>query len=246
MGKLIAFVGPPGSGKTSVAIKTAIETYCATKSNQIVFLSPDFNVPSIGLIFPNYAPDELQSLGNVYDTTDVTFETVAENAVTVKSMKDFLCLGFKSGETRLSFPLPTETTITDLFSVLIRNTSFTFVDCSDDNLDPISENAVRLADVIVRVIPSDLKGMGWYATNKYLHGSEGRRFLNVVTTTSKDLYLPTDEICTKVGEITAMLPYSRILAQQMLDGSLYERLKDNGYNRKLKDLVTQILRMEEN
>ena len=246
MGKLIAFVGPPGGGKTSVAMKTAIETYCATKSNEIVFLSPDFNVPSLGLIFPNYGDEELRSLGNVYDSTDVTFETVAENAVTVKSMSDLLILGFKSGETRLSFPLPTDQTITDLFSVLIRNTSFTFVDCSDDNLDPLSENAVRLADVIVRVIPADLKGMGWYSTNKYLHGSEGRKFLNVVTLTHKDLYLPDDEIKTTIGDVTTMLPYSRPLAQQMLDGRLYERLKDSGYNRRLKDLVTQILRLEDN
>ena len=28
MGKLIAFVGPPGGGKTAVAMKAAIETYC--------------------------------------------------------------------------------------------------------------------------------------------------------------------------------------------------------------------------
>lgn len=245
MGKLIAFVGPPGGGKTSVAMKTAVETYCATKSNRIVFLSPDFNVPSVGLIFPNYAPDDLYSLGSVYESTDITFETVAENAVTVKSMKDFLCLGFKTGETRLSFPLPTTDTIEDLFSVLIRNTSFTFVDCSDDNLDPVSEKAVMTADVIVRVIPSDLKGMAWYATNKYLHGSEDRPFLNVVSVTNKDLYLPTEEICSKIGNVTATLPYSKTLARQMLDGSLYERLKDNGYNRKLKDLVIRIIRMEE-
>ena len=34
MGNLIAFVGPPGGGKTSVAMKAAIETYCCTKSNR--------------------------------------------------------------------------------------------------------------------------------------------------------------------------------------------------------------------
>lgn len=245
MGKLIAFIGPPGCGKTSIAMKAAIETYCTTKSNRILFLSPDLAVPSAGLIFPNYAPDDLKSLGQVFDTTDITFDTVLENSITVKSMNDFCFLGFKSGENKYNFPSPIPQKLTDLFSVITRNTSYVFADCSDDGLDAISERALIEANIIVRVVPADLKGMTWFATNKHLHHSEKVRFLNVVNVMGKDLYYPTDEICAKVGDVTAILPYSKALSQQMLDGSLYERLKDTGYNRKLRELVNIIMKTEE-
>ena len=241
MGKLIAFVGPPGSGKTSVAMKTAIETYCSTKSNRIFFLSPDLTVPSLGLLFPNYAPDELNTLGTIIDNTDINIENILKNVVTVKAMNDFGVLGFRTEDNKYTFPVPTPQKLIDLFSVLTRNSEYVFTDCSNDFDEEISQYALQKADVLVRVIPSDLKGMTWYSANKHLYGAEGKPVLNVVNVMDKGLYLPTDEICSKVGEVVALLPYSRSLKQQMLDGRLYERLKDAAYTRKLKGLLDRIL-----
>ena len=241
MGKLIAFVGPPGGGKTAVAMKAAIETYCNTKSNRIFFLSPDLTVPSLGLLFPNYAPDELNTLGMVIDNTDISIDNILKNVVTVKSMNDFGVLGFKSDENKYSFPDPTTQKLIDLFSVLKRNSEYVFADCSDEFDEEISQFAIQKADVLVRVIPSDLKGMTWYSANRHLYGAEEKTVLNVVNVTDKDLYLPTDEICSSVGEVVTVLPYSRPLKQQMLDARLYERLKDGGFNRKLKSLLDRIM-----
>lgn len=241
MGKLIAFVGPPGSGKTSVAMKTAIETYCSTKSNRIFFLSPDLTVPSLGLLFPNYAPDELNTLGTIIDNTDISIENILKNVVTVKAMNDFGVLGFRTEDNKYTFPAPTPQKLIDLFSVLTRNSEYVFADCSDDFDEEISQYALQKADVLVRVIPSDLKGMTWYSANKHLYGAEGKPVLNVVNVMDKDLYSPTDEIVSSVGDVVTVLPYSRSLKQQMLDGRLYERLKDAAYTRKLKGLLDRIL-----
>ena len=138
-------------------------------------------------------------------------------------------------------PEPTPEKVNDFFSVLTRNSEFVFVDCSDDSGNVFSNAALTKADVIVRVVTPDLKGMTWYSTNQNLYGSDGRIYFNVINVTDKELYLPIDEVAAKVGNISAILPYSRQLKQQMLDGSMYDRLKDGNYSRKLKPLVQAIM-----
>lgn len=241
MPKLIAFYGSPGSGKTSIALKTAMETYIQTKDEIIAFLSPDMTVPSIALLFPNYAPDEVVSLSDIFDNTAITNESLLKNGVTVKNMKDFFALGFKAGENRYSFPTPTPEKINSLFSALSDVAGYIFVDCTNDEGDEISKKALAVADAVVRIITPDLKGMAWYSSNKNSDRTEGEDLFNVVSVTEKDLYLPTEEVCTKLHSIAALLPYSRALKQQMLDGRMYERLSDKAYTKKIMSLAGKLI-----
>lgn len=241
MPKLIAFYGSPGSGKTSIALKTAMETYIQTKDEIIAFLSPDMTVPSIALLFPNYAPDEVVSLSDIFDNTAITNESLLKNGVTVKNMKDFFALGFKAGENRYSFPTPTPEKINSLFSALADVAGYIFVDCTNDETDEISKKALAMADAVVRIITPDLKGMAWYSSNKNSDRTEGEDLFNVVSVTEKDLYLPTEEVCTKLHSIAALLPYSKALKQQMLDGRMYERLSDKAYTKKIMSLAGKLI-----
>lgn len=241
MPKLVAFYGSPGSGKTSVALKTAMETYIQTKDEVVAFLSPDMTVPSIALLFPNYAPDEVVSLSEIFDNTAITNESLLKNAVTVKSMKDFFALGFKAEENRFSFPTPTPEKINALFSALSDVAGYIFVDCTNDEADEISKKAILTADKVIRVITPDLKGMSWYSSNKNIDRTEGENLFNVVNVTEKELYLPTEDVCTKLHSIAVLLPYSKELKQQMLDGRMYDRLNDRAYTKKLQNLVNKIL-----
>lgn len=103
MAKLIAVYGSPGSGKTTTALKLAMSAYLQTKDESVVFLSPDLTAPSMALLFPNYHPDEICSLSTVLDNTEISSENILKNAVTVKTMKNFCCLGFKAGEKNTAF-----------------------------------------------------------------------------------------------------------------------------------------------
>lgn len=241
MPKMIAFYGSPGSGKTTVAVKTAMETYVQTKDEVVAFLSPDMAVPSIALLFPNYAPDEVVSLSEIFDNTAITSESLLKNAVTVKSMKDFCALGFKAGENRFSFPTPTPEKINSLLSALSDVAGYIFVDCTNDETDEISKKAILTADKVIRVITPDLKGMSWYSSNKNIERTENEDLFNVVNVTERELYLPTEDVCTKLHSVTAVLPYSKPLKQQMLDGRMYDRLNDRAYTKKLQSLVSKIL-----
>ena len=81
-------------------------------------------------------------------------------------MNDFGALGFRTEDNKYSFPNPTPEKLIDLFSVLTRNSEYVFADCSNDFDEQISQYAIQKADVIVRVIPSDLKGMTWYSPQR--------------------------------------------------------------------------------
>jgi len=242
MAKIIAFCGSPASGKTSIAMKTAMEVYCSTKDEKVVFLSPDLNVPSIGLLFPNYNPDEVCSLSKTLDNTDISTESIIENAVTVKSMKDFLCLGFKAGDSKYSFPAPTEDKITALFSSLNEISGYVFVDCSSDEADAISQRALITADVVVRLVTPDLKGMAWLSSHKKMPDrTEDNDLFNIVNMTDKDLFNPVEEIHSKLNTVLVVLPYSHRLKQQMLDGRMSERFNDKQFNKKIKTIAERMI-----
>lgn len=238
MAKLIVVYGSPGSGKTTVALKLAMSAYLQTKDESVVFLSSDLTAPSMALLFPNYHPDEICSLSTVLDNTEISSENILKNAVTVKTMKNFCCLGFKAGENKYSFPVPTAEKINTLFDVLGDSFDYVFVDCSSDE---ISKKASIKANKVIRVVSPDLKGMTWYSSNKHTDRTENEDLFNVVNITEKELFLPTEEVCTKLHSVTAVLPYSRAVRQQMLDGRMYERLNDKKYNKKMQSIVNKIL-----
>lgn len=241
MGKLIAFYGSPNSGKTSIAFKIAMETYMRTKDVSIYFLSPDLNVPSAAFLFPNYCPDEIVSLSEAFDKTEISEDVLLKNSVTIKTMKDFAVGGFKAGDNKYCFPTPTDDKISSLYATLLDSFGYVFVDCTLYNDDIISKRALKSADVVFRVITPDLKGTTWYSSHKNSEREEGKDLFNIVNITENELYLPTEEVCSSLHSVISLIPYSKALKRQMLEGVLYDKTKDKAFNKKIQTIVSKIL-----
>lgn len=242
MAKIIAVCGAPGSGKTTVAFKLAQEVYISTSDCSVTFISPDITVPTIGMLFPNYKPDSLFSLSSVLDSTDISSDLLLENLVTVKNMKNFGCLGFKSGDSKYSFPTPTKEKVKNLLDVLAATDGYVFVDCTNEDTDLISKQALARADHIIQVITPDLKSMTWlnsYGDKIITSGTE--QSLKVINITEHELYIPLEDVCTHLKNVAYVLPYCRQVKQQLLDGSLYERLNAKEYKKRLSALVNRVI-----
>ncbi len=241
MAKLIAVCGAPGSGKTTVAFKLAQEIYLSTSDCSVTFLSPDIIVPSVGMLFPNYTPDSLFSLSAVLDCTDISDDLIMGNLVTVKNMKNFGCLGFMSGDSKYSFPTPTKEKVMNLLDVLSAAEGYVFVDCSNDDSDLISKQAIARADHIIQVITPDLKSMTWLNSygDKITAGLE--QCIKVVNITENELYIPLEDVCTHLKNVACVLPYCRQVRQQLLDGRMYDRLTAKEYKKRLSGLVNRVI-----
>lgn len=241
MAKIIAVIGSPGSGKTTVTLKLAQELYCATTSGAVIHLSPSLRIPALGVLFPNYTPDSIFSLGTMVDKTDIYEEDILNHLVTVKAMKNFGCLGYKAGENKNSFATLTDDKVKALFDVLHKMVGYVFVDCTDEEDDLISQYALGMADEVIMVLSPDLKSMVYLASNETLLGHHAERAIRVLNINENELYSPIDDVRTNVKNIAYILPYSKQIRGQHLDGLLYERAKDKKYRTEISKIINRIM-----
>ena len=240
MGKMIAVCGSPNCGKTTAALKLAQEIYGLKKSS-VMFLSPDLNVPCMAYLFPNGKDTDLYSLGVALDKTDIYKEDVLKQTVNVKTMQNFGFLGFKLGENRYSYPRPTEDKITQLFAVMRDNADYVIVDCTCDHDDMVSSLAKRDCDIAVQMFSPDMKCISYYAScvNQFLLIEDKR--LKVLNVMDKDIYVPIHETETHFKGMDFKLPYERMLKQQMITGTLSERLVNCKYRSEIERLAKAVM-----
>ncbi len=240
MAKIIAFCGTPCSGTTTVCLKAAQEVYLKTQNGAVIYVNPSLKIPALGLLFPNYTPDSLFSLGSMFDTTDIYEEDVLNHLVTVKNMQNFGCLGYKSGENKNSYAHLTIDKVEGLFKTLKEMAGYVFVDCTNDEDDLISKYAMSIADMVVMVISPTLKSMTYLSSNKESFGSNFEKIIKVLNTTDDDLFYPTEDVKGLVKDVYAVLPFCKAVKGQQLDGLLYTLIKDKKFLKELRKL-TQIL-----
>ena len=138
-------------------------------------------------------------------------------------MKNFGCLGYKAGENYDSFAKLTDDKVEGLFKVLNSMVGYVFVDCTDEESDLISQIALREANEVIMVLSPDLKSMVYLASNERDFGEKGEFALRILNVAENDLYSPIDDVRSVAKNIGYVLPYSKQIRGQQLDGLLYER-----------------------
>lgn len=240
MSKMIAVCGSPGSGKSTASLKIAQELYYEKKGT-ILFLSPDINIPAMAYIFPHSKDSDLFSIGKALDKTSIFKEDVMKQIVSVKTMLNFGFLGYKASENKFSYPRPTEDKVLALFRAMKEIADYSVIDCTSDPDDLISRMAMTEADSVVQMITPDIKCMGYYSSQADIFNSVADRSIKVLCICDRDLYLPTDEVKAHFKNIDYTLPYSRPLKQQVITGTLSERLADRKYREQIAEIAKKVV-----
>ena len=237
MSKIIAVWGAPNSGKTTFATKLALSIY-ETYSSTVLGLFCNNQTPVLPVIFPNKKADDLYSIGVPLSKTDITSTDVVKSIVTIKNKQNLGFLGYKDCENIYTYPSYDDNKAKAFLTVLKALADFVVVDCSAE-LDGLSAVAVEMADVVFRLATPDLKNMSFYSSQLPLYGdSKFKTAEHIIglTINENELYLPTEEMKTYLGDVSFVLPYCREVKVQMLNGELTAPIKNNKY----KEMVCKI------
>ena len=243
MSKTIAIWGSPNSGKTTFATKlaqTIYEKYQAT----VILLYADNETPTLPVIFPNYKKEDMFSVGGALAKTDITQEDVIKQLVTIKQKQNFGFLGFVDSENRYTYPSFDETKVRTLLTVLSTLADFVIVDCTSNLKNPISRVSIKEADEVIRLASPDLKSVSFFASQLPLYADPVfglDRQIQGINVPDADLYMPIEEAKSRLHDPRFVIPYSRAVKEQMLDGKLTEPVNDKKFNDKFKAIVDKIV-----
>lgn len=240
MSKMIAVCGSPESGKTSFSLKLAQELYYQKKGT-VLFLSPDMRVPSMAYIFPHSKSSDLFSIGKALDKTDIYTEDVLKQLVPVKTMRNFGFFGYTAGENKYSYPRPTEDKITALFRVMKEIADYVIIDCVSDMDDLITRMAINRANHVIQMAAPDLKSIAYYNSQAEMYENIAERGIKALCIRDRDVYLPIKEVKSHFKDISITLPYSRPLKQQVITGTLSERLSDIHYRKQVSAIAERVM-----
>ena len=224
MSQIVAIWGAPGSGKTTLAVK--LSRYITKfRKHKVICVLTDPETPSIQVLFTNYATSEMQSIGAALSAVTCAEKDVLRGSVTVEDCPDLLYMGYCRAENINSYPVVYESKARDFYTVLSGMADYVIVDCmSNARENVLSKVAIKMADVVVRLYAADIKSLAYMESQASLYNSLEYKFpahVKILNCTSRDIFSPIDEIASRMEGCKAIVPFFKILKQQMADGQLY-------------------------
>ena len=131
-----------------------------------------------------------------------------------------------------------------LYSVLTSLADYVIIDCTSSLKNPLAKVAVSEADTVIRLSAPTLKSVSYLTSQMPLYADPMFRLdehIQGICVTDADLYMPIEEARAQLHDVRFTIPYSRAVKQQMLDGDLYEMVKDKKFNGKFKAIVEKIV-----
>lgn len=230
--KIISIWGSPHSGKTTFALKFAEALYKKSGATVIVIFS-DVKTPTLPILFPNYKANELYSIGAVLSKTDIFANDVVANLITLKERMNLGFLGYRNCENRFSFPQYSIEKVEELFRALREIADYIVVDCeTDPQSSVLTDYAMKQANVMCKIATPELSSLSFFHSQNSVMQAGGyypSNQLFVMNIPNEDLTMLAADTGAHLGKVDLIVPYSPILREQYLEGTLVMSTHDKKY-----------------
>lgn len=223
MAKIITVWGNPGCGKSMFCCILA-KVLTAGKKKAII-INADSGTPMLPVWMPDRILDNSCSIGNVLSGLEINMALVAERVVILKEYPFIGVMGFAAGETPFSYPELKYDKIRTLISEAAKLVDYILLDCSSNMLQFFTAAAIEAADIAVRILTPDLRGLNYLKSHKPL--LTDLKFHYDEHLTLAGLARPfhaLDEMSHLVGGFDGLLPYSKEIERCGTSGQMFKSL----------------------
>ena len=166
MSKIITVWGNPGCGKSMFCCCLA-KVLTANKDKALI-INADSSTPMLPVWMPERILETDASIGNVLTGLEINTALVAERVTILKEYPFIGVMGYAAGENPFSYPELKYDKIKLFIAEASKLVDYIILDCSSNMLNFFTPTAIEAADLAVRIITPDLRGLNYLRAHRPL------------------------------------------------------------------------------
>ena len=223
MSKIITVWGNPGCGKSMFCCNLA-KVLTAGKEKALI-INADSGTPMLPVWMPERILETSASIGNVLTGLEINTALVAERVVILKEYPFLVVKGYAAGENPFSYPELKYERIKLFINEASKLVDYIILDCSSNMLNFFTPTAIEVADLVIRIITPDLRGLNYLRAHKPLLTDEKFHYADHLTFAGLARpFHAIDEMEHLIGEFNGLLPYAKEIERCGTCGQMFKAL----------------------
>lgn len=223
MSKIITIWGNPGCGKSMFCCCLA-KVLTANKDKAII-INADSSTPMLPVWMPDRILETGASIGNVLTGLEINTALVAERVTILKEYPFIGVMAYSAGENPFSYPELKYEKIKLFITEAAKLVDYIILDCSSNMLNFFTPTAIEAADLAVRIITPDLRGLNYLRAHKPLLTDDKFHYDSHLTFAGLARpFHAIDEMDHLIGGFDGLLPYAKEIERCGTGGQMFKAL----------------------
>ena len=188
------------------------------------------------------------SIGNVLTGLEINTALVAERVTILKEYPFIGVMGYAAGENPFSYPELKYEKIKLFIAEAAKLVDYIILDCSSNMLNFFTPTAIEAADLAVRIVTPDLRGLNYLRAHRPLLTDEKFHYASHLTFAGLARpFHAIDEMDHQIGGFDGLLPYAKEIERCGTSGQMFRALAycNQRYVNSLKLVRDRLLQEDE-
>lgn len=223
MSKIITVWGNPSCGKSMFCCCLA-KVLTANKDKALI-INADSSTPMLPVWMPERILETDASIGNVLTDLEINTALVAERVTILKEYPFIGVMAYAAGENPFSYPELKYDKIKLFIAEASKLVDYIILDYSSNMLNFFTPTAIEAADLAVRIITPDLRGLNYLRAHRPLLTDDKFHYGSHLTFAGLARpFHAIDEMDHLIGGFDGLLPYAKEIERCGTGGQMFKAL----------------------